>query len=211
MSGLLLRSIDEESHDRENSTNIICGTTAQYAYDMYRAKMEQIDHLKYECELLQDKYFSEMRRSNIPFVLRQDIIEDLFAEDKSKRRFARKHFSEMCFSNVFLKKHKVVFKEKVYTGNMKTAIQIHLAFGDYEYSIEVPCPENIMEGRDKENLVGRVKFRVDKLHNSQLKKHFREWVAVQMPTYDWKECFDAIEADVDKEESAKNAHWTKVQ
>ena len=84
-------------------------------------------------------------------------------------------------------------------GYGRTAIGIVLAIGDYQYTVEIPLPNNIVKPEDKERLMGQVKFRVDRIHKSKTKEFVKEMESVQMPTYDWKECFKAIEAIVEKE------------
>ena len=85
-------------------------------------------------------------------------------------------------------------------GYSRTAVGVVLGIGDYEYTIEIPLPNNIVKAEDKEVLMGQVKFRVDRLHKSKKDEFVREMEAVQMPTYDWQLCFLAIEAVVGKEE-----------
>ena len=180
-------------------TNIAFATTADYAYRQYLAKKKMIADLKYECELLMDKYYSEMKLANIPFMFSQDILLDIFSKDKKAVKFAREKFLEKGFSPEFLKTHKVEFKSFTRHGYTATAIGVVLGIGDYEYTMEFPQPQNIRDEKDKERLMGEVKFRVDRIHKSKLKKFVKEMESVQMPTYDWKECFKAIENIVDKE------------
>ena len=179
--------------DQSENTNIAFGTTADYAYTMWQAKKKQIADLEYECDILVDKYHAEMKRANIPLMFSKDILLDMFSKDKKTVKFAREHFLEKGFSPKFLKTHKVEFKTFTRHGYAATAIGIKLNIGDYEYTIEFPQPWNIRDEKDKELLMGRVKFRVDRIHKSKLKEFVREMEPVQMPTYDWKQCFEAIE------------------
>lgn len=180
-------------------TNIAFGTTADYAYRQYLAKKKMIDDLEYECELLVDKYHTEMKRADIPLMFSKDILPDMFSKDKKAVKFAREHFLEKGFSPEFLKTHKVEFKSFTRHGYTATAIGVVLGIGDYEYTMEFPQPQNIRDGKDKERLMGQVKFRVDRIHKSKLKEFVKEMEPVQMPTYDWKKCFEAIETIVAKE------------
>lgn len=182
-------------------TNVAFGTTADYAYRQYLAKKKMIDDLEYECELLVDKYHMEMKRANIPLRFSKDILLNMFSKDKKAVKFAREHFLEKGFSPEFLKTHKVEFKTFSRHGYTATAIGVVLGIGDYEYTMEFPQPENIRDEKDKERLMGQVKFRVDRIHKSKINEFVREMEPVQMPTYDWKECFKAIEAAVEKEGS----------
>ena len=181
--------------DQTNNTNIAFGTTADYAYTLWLAKKKQIADLEYECELLVDKYHAEMGRSQIPPQFRVDM----FGQDKELRRLSRKHFLTLCFSEGFLKKHKVEFVTYQVHGYGRTAMGIVLNIGDYQYTVEIPLPNNIVKPEDKERLMGQVKFRVDRIHKSKTKEFVKEMESVQMPTYDWKKCFEAIEAIVEKE------------
>ena len=174
-------------------TNIAFGTTADYAYRQYLAKKKMIDDLEYECELLVDKYHTEMKRADIPLMFSKDILLDMFSKDKKAVKFAREHFLEKGFSPEFLKTHKVEFKSFTRHGYTATAIGVVLGIGDYEYTMEFPQPQNISDGKDKERLMGQVKFRVDRIHKSKINEFVREMEPVQMPTYDWKKCFEAIE------------------
>ncbi len=185
--------------DHDNNTNIALGTTADYAYTSWLAKKKQIADLEYECDLLLDKYHAEMCRSHIPPQFREDILDDMFGKDKGLSRLSRKHFLTLCFSEGFLKKHKVEFVTHEVHGYGRTAIGIVLAIGDYQYTIEIPIPKNIVKHKDKERLMGQVKFRVDRIHKSKKDEFCRQMESVQMPTYDWKACFKAIEAIVEKE------------
>lgn len=186
--------------DGDEVTNIALGTTASYAYERYLEKKKKIHDLEYECELLVDKYHSEMKRADIPFVFSKDILLDMFSKDKKAVKFAREHFLEKCFTPDFPKEHKIEFVNYSRHGYHVTAIGITLGIGDYEYTIEFPQPKNVRDEEDKERLMGEVKFRVDRIHKSKRNEFVREMEPVQMPTYDWKECFKAIEATVEKEE-----------
>lgn len=179
-------------------TNIAFGTTADSAYGLYLAKKKKIADLEYECELLVDKYHSEMCHSHIPPQFRQDIIEDLFAKDKSISNAARTLFLTLVFSDDFLQKHSIVFKELMWQGYERTGAVIMLDIDgcDYYYSVEIPCPNNIKKDVTRKSLMGKVKFRVDRIAKSKWENHVKVWEAVMMPTYDWKKCFEAIEVDV---------------
>ena len=185
--------------DHDNNTNIAFGTTADHAYTLWLAKRKQIADLEYECELLVDKYHAEMKRADIPLMFSKDILLDMFSKDKKAVKFAREHFLEKGFSPEFLKTHKVEFKTFTRHGYAATAIGVELGIGDYEYTIEFPQPWNIGDEKDKERLMGLVKFRVDRIHKSKKDEFIREMEPVQMPTYDWKACFEAIETIVAKD------------
>ena len=187
--------------DQANNTNIAFGTTADYAYTLWLAKKKQIADLEYECELLVDKYHAEMGKAQIPLQFRMTFIENLFSDEKGKRKFARKHFLSQCFSKQFLSKNKPKFSKLSWLGYGRTAAQIDLDIGCYRYTLEIPIPENIVKKDDKERLMGQVKFRVDRLHKSKKNDFVHQIESVQMPTYDWKKCFEAIEAIVEKEGS----------
>ena len=184
-------------------TNIAFGTTADYAYRQYLAKKKMIDDLKYECELLIAKYYSEMQRANIPYQFSENHVNDMFLKpeyDKKKLRdSARELFLEKGFSPDFLKNHKVEFVRMEFGGYHHTWIGVVLGIGDFEYTVKLPQPKNIWSDEDKESLMGQVKFRVNRIHKSKLKEFVKEMEPVQMPTYDWKKCFEAIEAIVKKE------------
>lgn len=180
------------------STVVGIETTASFAYELYKEKKEQIRKLEYECEVLVDKYHSEMRRAVIPLVFSQDTLIEMFSKDKKAVKFARERFLEKGFSPDFPKRHKIEFVNYFRYGYNATAIGITLGIGDYEYTIEFPQPQNISDEKDKEYLMGEVKFRVDKLHKSKANDFAREMESVQMPTYDWKKCFEAVEADVER-------------
>lgn len=177
-------------------TDVSFGTTAKYAYDLYLAKMKQIDDLQYECDLLIDKYHAEMCNSHIPPWFSEDILNNLFSEDKDICKVAREHFLGLCFSDEFLKKFEVEFVNRITHGYGRTTFTVILCIGDYDYSVEIPLPKNINNKDDKTRLVGQVKFRVDRLHKSKREEFFKVRESVQMPTYDWKECFTKIEDSV---------------
>lgn len=180
--------------DSEKITNVVFDTTAERTYEMYLAKKKMIADLEYECELLVDKYHSEMCRARIPGWFGQDYINDMFNDENKKfRDMARRHFLAVCFSSAFLEKHKVAFRNVEWHEYGRTAVGIVLAIGDYEYTVEIPLPQNIRDEKDKERLIGEVKFRVDRIHKSKLKEFVKQMESVQMPTYDWKKCFEAIE------------------
>lgn len=182
-------------------TNIAFGMTAEYAYKRYLEKKQQIYALEYECELLIDKYHSEMKNAEMPSQFREDVMDDMFGKDKKHQKFARGFFLERGFSEEFLKQHKVEFIRRwKYGYGHPTSFGVVLGIGDYEYTIEIPLPQNIIRKEDKERLMGEVKFRVDRIHKSKTKEFVREMESVQMPTYDWKECFEAIEAVVEGKE-----------
>lgn len=184
-------------------TNIAFCTTADYAYELYLAKKKMIADLKYECELLVDKYHAEMKRADIPYVFSKVNLLEMFSKDKKKDKkavkFARELFLEKGFSPDFTKRHKIEFVDYSLHGYHDTAIGITLGMGDYEYTIEFPQPANIRDEKDKERLMGEVKFRVDRIHKSKKDEFIKEMEPVQMPTYDWKECFKSIEAIVEKD------------
>lgn len=188
--------------DADKVTDIAFGTSANYAYDLYKEKMERIAALEYECKLLVDKYHSEMCHSHIPVQFRQELIEDIFSKDKKKVKFAREQFLRKGFSDNFLQKHSIAFKEVRWQGyeRIGAAIIFDIDGGDYYYSFEIPFPENIKKDEIRKRLVGGVKFRADRIAKSKWDNFVKEWQSVKMPTYDWKECFKAIEADVAKEE-----------
>lgn len=191
--------ISMKLEDREKITNVAFGTTAERAYEMYLSKRKQIYDLEYECDLLVDKYHDEMRRACIPMHFSEGLLEESFDKNKKKSGFAREHFLSHCFSKEFLKGHKVEFVKYEVHGYGRTAIGIVLGIGDYQYTVEIPLPNNIVKPEDKERLMGQVKFRVDRIHKSNLNEFVKTMEPVQMPTYDWKECFEAIETIVAKE------------
>lgn len=183
-------------------TNIAFCTTARYAYERYLEKKKMIDDLEYECELLVNKYHSEMQMANIPYQFSENHLRDMFTSSKEFekiRKCAREMFLEKGFSEEFLKKNKVEFVRLEFLGYNRTAIVVVLGIGDYEYTIKFPQPKNIWSDEDKERLVGEVQFRVDRIHKSKKDEFVRSMESVQMPTYDWKECFEAIETIVVKE------------
>ena len=179
-------------------TNIAFGTMADSAYGLYLAKKKKIADLEFECNLLVDKYHSEMCHAHIPLQFRQDIISDMYGKDTDTAYKARNHFLKFVFSEEFLNKHKIVFEKPLWQGYERTGIWIimNVADADYYYSVEIPFPKNIKEDKTKTYLMGRVKFRADRILKSKWDDCVKEWEAVQMPTYDWKACFEAIEKDV---------------
>ena len=180
-----------------SSTNIALGTTAEYAYRRYCEIKEQIRDLEYECALFVDKYHADMKEAKIPAEFTETYIEAMF-EASGKAESIRKIFLEKVFSKDFLESHKVEFIKKYRCGYSSYAIGIELGIGDYEYIIECPQPQNIHAEEDKKRLVGDVKFRVDRLHKSKTNEFVRELELVKSPTYDWKECFGAIEEKVNQ-------------
>ena len=189
-------NISMSDEDRNKITDVTFGTTANYAYKLYLDKIRQIDDLKYECDLLIDKYHAEMCNAHIPPWFREDILDDLFSKDKDICSLARKHFLELCFSDEFLKKFEVEFVNSMKHGYGRTAFTVILGIGDYDYYVEIPLPKNINTKDDKTRLVGQVKFQVVRLLKSKREEFFKMMESVQFLTYDWKKCFDAIEADV---------------
>ena len=188
--------------DNDNNTNIAFGTTADYAYTLWLAKKKQIADLEYECELLKDKYFREIKNASISYMFQEQHIKDMFSKDEGARKLrdaARELFLENGFSPDFLKAHKVEFVNYNSHGYTGTAMGVVLGIGDYEYTMEFPQPQNIRDEKDKKLLMGQVKFRVDRIHKSKLNEFVKQMEPVQMPTYDWKECFKAIETIVAKE------------
>ena len=141
-----------------------------------------------------------MKKAPIPVHLRKGFLNDLFDNNKKRSGFARKVFLEQSFSEKFLKKHKPKFSSLSWFGYRRTAAHLELDIGDYLYTIEIPIPENIVSEDDMKNRMGEVKFRVDRLHKSKDEEFVRKLEPVQMPTYDRKKCFEAIEAIVGKEE-----------
>lgn len=179
--------------------DITQGTTAEQAYKLFLDKKRQIATLEYECELLVNKYYSEMWKTVIPVQLDIDFLTDMFDSDANKRNSSRRLFLNFAFSQNFLDNHNIEFIGYSYHGYRKTAIGITLAIGDYEYTIECPVPKNIYHDQDKQLLVGQVKFRVDRIHKSQTQDLVREHEVVQFPTYNWKKCFEAIEKKVEED------------
>jgi hypothetical protein len=198
-----------DNQDETQTTSISEGTSAEYAHRLLLEKREMIAKLEYECGLLVDKYHSEIRCGAMPSFLNIGFLTDMFrnanGKNRQSRAFARKTFLELGFSKGFAEKHKVDFVNIAYHGFRTTAVGITLAIGDYEYTIEVPIPNHITDPKDKERLVGQVKFRVDRIHKSKAKDFVKEMETVQMPTYDWKKCFEAIEAVVAGTAVMKNA------
>ena len=194
-------SIHIDPKDLEAITDIAVGTSARYAYELYNEKRRQIDALEYECRLLIDKYHSEMCNAHIPPQFRQDIInEKKKKNDKDISRLARNHFLKLVFSEDFLKEHQIEFKELMWLGYERTAANVMLDLdGDYYYSVEIPCPQKSIKDETKARLMGQVKFRADRILKSKWDEFVKEWEAVQMPTYDWKKCFEAIEKVVNEE------------
>ena len=189
--------------DETKTTDISFETSANYAYDLYLEKKRQIADLEYECKLLVDKYHSEMCRAPIPMEMCEDLIKEMFGKDEKTKEVARKFLLDKCFTPEFVKTHKIEFSRVGWHGYSRTAVGIVLAIGDYEYTIEIPLPQNILKEEDKERLMGRVKFRVDRIHKSKLKEFGKVMESVQKPTYEWKKCFEAIENDVVKQENKK--------
>ena len=193
-------SIDDIDYD--NVTDISFGTKADYVYDLYRAKRKMLADLKFECDLLVDKYFSEIKGGCIPFEFREQSLKDMFSKDKERAKITaetRKLFLERGFYKAFIKKHKVEFVEYHIHGYSRTAIGVVLGIGDYRYTIEFPLPENINKVEDKERLMGDVKYRVDRIPKSKKDDFMKYMEPVCPPTYDWKRCFEAIEKIVNKE------------
>ena len=180
------------------STVIGIETTASFAYELYKEKMDQIRKLEYECEVLVDKYHSEMKGAEMPAQFREDVMDDMFGKDEKRKDFACEFFLKKCFSEGFVERHKIEFVRCWRFGYQKTSFGVVLGIGDYEYEIEVPLPGNIVRKEDKERLVGEVKFRVNKVHKSNKDDFCRTLESVQKYTYDWKKCFEAIEADVER-------------
>ena len=183
----------------DGCTNIAFGTEAQRAVDLYDAKQKLIFDLKFECKLLVEKYHAEMKRAYIPAWFREDMIWEMFGEDGKKRKFARQGFLEKGFSKDFLKKHKVNLVSAYHVGQTRTSTGVDLEIGAYRYSIEFPQPGNVVRDEDKEGRFGELKFRVDRIHKSKKDEFIKEMESVQMPTYDWKACFEAIEKIVEED------------
>lgn len=187
------------------STVVGLETTASFAYELYKEKKEQILKLEYECELLVDKYHAEMCKAETPPQFREDVMDDMFGKDGRRKKFAREYFLDKGFSEGFLKRHKVEFVDSWKSGYSHTSFGVILGIGDYEYTIEIPLPGNIRKKEDKERLMGGVKFRVDRLHKSKKNDFCKTMESVRMPTYDWKACFEAIEADVERPPAGQEA------
>jgi len=178
---------------------VTTGTSAEYAYDLYVSKQKEMDRIMYECKLLIDKYHSEMCKIDLPFVFKEASLRELFSSDYDVRNLSRKAFLDFCFSEDFLKKNNVDFVHQIIHGYSQTARTIEMGIGEYLYSVEIPIPKNIVDDKDKEFLMGRVKFRADRLLKSHANDFCKQWEAVQMPTYNWKQCFKAIEECVCRE------------
>ena len=146
-----------------------------------------------------------MRRASIPMVMYEDHIMEMFGKDKRKKEDARKFFLDICFTPEFVKTHKIEFARVEWHGYNRTAAGIVLAIGDYEYTIEIPLPQNIRDEEDQKSLMGEVKFRVDRSPKSKRNEFVKEMESVQMPTYDWKKCFEAIEAGVERLQAGQEA------
>lgn len=188
--------------DRAEITNIAFDTSAQYAYDLYREKKRKIDELQYECDLLIDKYHAEMQKSHIPFEFCETHLLSMFEKNQKKTEItqsSRDIFLKKAFSKNFLENHIISFISYESHGYTRSAIGIVLGIGDYQYTIQFPLPQNIFKDDDKKMLMGEVKFRVDRIHISHKNDFVKTMESVQMPTYDWKKCFDAIESIVDSD------------
>lgn len=181
-----------------NVTDISFGTKAKYVYDLYLAKRKMLDDIKFECGLLVDKYFSEIKSGHIPLEFKEQFLKDLFSEDKKKAKFTKNLFLKRGFSADFIKNHKIDFVDYEVHGYSQTAIGVVIGIGDYNYTIQFPCPNNIIKDDDKKMLMGDVKFRVDRLHKSKVNEFMKNLESVCMPTYDWKRCFEAIEKVVEE-------------
>ena len=195
-------TISIDNIDWTEVTDISSGTKAQYVYDLYCAKRKMLADLKFECDLLVDKYHSEMKNAHIPLEFEARMLVQMFCKDKKDKdaiaatKFARQRFLERGFSKDFIKKHNIRFISYAVHGYSRIAIGVVLGIGNYRYTIQFPLPKNIYKDEDKETLVGDVKFRVDRLHKSKENEFVKYMEVVCMPTYDWKKCFEAIEADV---------------
>ena len=192
-------TVSMDDIDWDKVTDITFGTKVKYVYDLYLAKRKMLADLKFECDLLVDKYFSEIKGGHIPFEFGEQFLKDMFSKDKERAKFtaeSRKLFLERGFSKDFIEKHKVEFVEYRIQGYSMIAIGVVLGIGDYRYTMNFPMPKNIYKDKDKETLMGDVKFRVDRLHKSKVNEFVKYMEPVCMPTYDWKKCFEAIEKDV---------------
>lgn len=201
-------SISMDDMDCAEVTDISFGTKADYVCDLYRAKRKMLADLKFECDLLVDKYFSEIKGGHIPFEFGEQFLKDMFSKDKERAKFtaeSRKLFLERGFSKDFIEKHKVEFVEYSIQGYSTTAIGVVLGIGDYRYKMDFPMPKNIYKAEDKERLMGDVKYRVDRIHKSKKDDFVKYMEPVCMPTYDWKKCFEAIEKKVEEEFVKGNA------
>lgn len=192
---------DDIRLDGGESTDVTFGTTARYASERYVEKKEQIDDLKYECRLLMDKYYSEMERASIPYEFRESNLLGLFSTEKDETivKESRNRFLRRGFSADFLVGREVEFVRFENHGWNRTAIGVVLGIGGYEYTIEFPQPSNITTDEDRERLMGWVRFRVGRVHKSHKDDFTRYMETVQAPTYDWKQCFEAIEKAVEEE------------
>ena len=182
----------------DTNTDITQGTTAEYAYEIYQSKQNKIAELEYECGLLVDRYFAELGRGCIPCFLQQEFVAAMFGDDECKRKAARAMFLKSVFSEEFLSKHKVDFVRLEYVGYEKLADSIVISIGDYEYTIVCPCPQNFFKESHRIAYMGKVKFRVDRIHKSHKNDFVRKLESVRMPTYDWRQCFEAIEMIVEE-------------
>ena len=189
--------------DHENPadiSDISVGTSAKYTFDLYLAKKKQIDDLQYECSLLVDKYHSEMQKAHIPFEFGETFLIEMFSKDKQRAKFtqsSRELFLERGFSKDFIVNHIIDFITYEVHGYSRTAIGVVLGIGDYRYTIQFPLPKNIYNNEDKKILMGEMKFRVDRIQKSKEADFVKSMESVCLPTYDWKECFEAIEQAVD--------------
>ena len=198
-------TVSMDDIDWAKVTDISFGTKADYVYDLYRAKQKMLADLKFECDLLVDKYHSEMKNAHIPPEFNERMLVQMFCKDKKDKgaiadtKFARQRFLERGFYKVFIERHKVKFVEYHVHGYSRTAIGVVLGIGNYNYTIQFPLPKNIYKAEDKETLMGDVKFRVDRLHKAKVNEFIKHLEPVCPPTYDWKKCFEAIEKIVNEE------------
>ena len=166
--------------------------------------MQQIEALKYECDLLVDDYFSEMKNARIPFEFSEAFLQVVQggAEIETERsKAARDIFIGNCFTEEFLGKHKVEIVPPVeFLGYERTYAYVQLGIGTRLYQIAIPLPANIISKKDKARNMGRVKFSAHSLEKNKANENVRIWELVKSDTYDWKECFDAIERDVNQTE-----------
>lgn len=183
-----------------SKTNILDGTSAAKAFELYCKKLEMIESINYECKLLIDKYHEEMCNAQIPFIFSEEFLTDMFSKEESECKSARAIFLHKCFSEGFLKNHQVDIVCIEWHGYDSHAASINLRIGDFFYSVEIPIPKNIIEDDAKKNLVGKVKFRADRLHCEKVTALWQVYKAIQFPTYDWKACFSAIEKNVEDNE-----------
>ena len=192
-------TVSMDDIDWTKVTDISFGTKADYVYDLYRAKRKMLADLKFECDLLVDKYFSEIKGGHIPFEFGEQFLKDMFSKDKKKAKFiqsSRELFLERGFTKDFITYNIIDFINYQVQGYRRTAIGVVLGIGDYQYTIEFPLPKNIYNNEDKERLMGEMKFRVDRIPKSKKDDFVKCMESVCLPTYDWKKCFEAIEADV---------------